>query len=194
MSTNAFVARKYSVENNDTDAAKKKYSVSVRRFGGPIEERTKERVSTCVEERVMEWEDAFPIYGWFIEKVQNGKDERGVYRLLKGSVEELLQTCEQVLNASQLVWEDSFKAGTWGAIRERQEAIAAGRSRVIKNPTTAMKLLPFKLRVRTWLDRLPQYDERYIELVQRTRDWAEHMLMDWLGEDDNFELYYHSDN
>ena len=49
------------------------------------------------------WRKANHIHNWFVENVQNGVDDCGVYEVKKYHLEELLRVCKEVLNTNKLV-------------------------------------------------------------------------------------------
>ena len=68
------------------------------------------------------WRKANHIHKWFVDNVQNGEDDCDSYEVTKEQLEELLEICIAVRDASKLVNEDGNK--------------------YIKNPSLAESLLP----------------------------------------------------
>ncbi len=62
-----------------------------------------ERVSEISEE-VMYWRKANHIHGWFVREVQGGEDDCKEYVVSIEQLGRLLETCEQVLKSSGLIY------------------------------------------------------------------------------------------
>lgn len=87
------------------------------------------------------WRKANHIHGWFVENVQDGEDDCGTYEITRAHLQNLLDCCCKVKDASHLVKGDvkngqEFKDGKWQDIIEEGE--------IIEDPMVAMELLPVK--------------------------------------------------
>lgn len=58
-----------------------------------------------IEFEVGYWRKANQIHGWFVQNVQDGKDDRGNYPVLLEQLQDLKAVCEEVLNDHSLVQE-----------------------------------------------------------------------------------------
>ena len=57
---------------------------------------------TYIEESVMYWRKVSAIHRWFVENVQNGKDDCGTYVFKPEKIKQLLQLVKRVLNNREL--------------------------------------------------------------------------------------------
>ena len=85
------------------------------------------------------WRKANAIHKWFVDNVQNGVDDCNYYEVSKEQLEDLLEVCTKVRDASKLVKGlvkngERFENGQWCPIMEEGE--------YIENPDVAEELLP----------------------------------------------------
>lgn len=90
-------------------------------------------------EKAAQWRKANQIHNWFVENVQNGEDDCGLYEVTKEQLQALLADCLAVKKASKLVEGNvlngySFKDGKM--IRNEEHGY------VIEDPSVAEDLLP----------------------------------------------------
>lgn len=181
-----WAVRKVDVKNRDHQRPDDRYIVQIARGGKPVSGIQSERISG-VEEDLMHWQNAGHIHGWFVDNVQQGKNDRGHYFVQTYQLRNLLEVCEKVLDGSQLVRKSAFRASDYGQIRRRMETQGAP-PKVIRNVSVAHKLLP----TRAWdYTGAGEYDEAYLKAVEATRDWAERMLMDEASGVPG-QIFYHS--
>lgn len=88
---------------------------------------------------VFSWRKANHIHQWFVENVQDGNDDCGMYEVTKEQLEELLDICKEVLAASKLV-SGRIKNG-YRYVNGKEEPIYED-GEYIEEPTIARKLLP----------------------------------------------------
>ena len=93
------------------------------------------------------WRKANHIHRWFVENVQDGIDECDIYEVTKEQLEELLDICIRVRDASKL------------------EHNPDGCERLIKDPKIAMELLPTQS---GFFFGGTGYDEYYLEDIRYT--------------------------
>jgi hypothetical protein len=93
MGLDMYLTRKTYVKNwNDDNSG---YQVNVTLNGQPTSIDTKR---VCyVEEEFGYWRKANAIHKWFVENVQDGKDDCGTYYVSKENFQQLLNDCEMVL-------------------------------------------------------------------------------------------------
>lgn len=167
--------RKVDVEQGRHQSEEDRYLVSLVRGGKPVAGIKLERIAD-IEEKVMQWEDANHIHGWFVDNVQNGKNDYGTYHVSQEKLCKLLETCEQVLQASHLVRKSIFKEKDYWANYFRADKPLGSSTKVIKNVALAHRLLP--TRSFSQYDGANEYNEAYLKAVEATRDWAESTLTD----------------
>jgi len=54
-----------------------------------------------ITEHVLYWRKANHIHKWFVDNVQNGKDDCEEYHVFRSALEELFQVCDELLRASE---------------------------------------------------------------------------------------------
>lgn len=79
------------------------YEVTVTKYGNPVPSIKSKRVKYVIEE-VGYWRKANHIHKWFVDNVQDGKDDCDEYFVSDQKLKELLEVCKTVL-------EDNSKAG-----------------------------------------------------------------------------------
>lgn len=168
-----YAARKLYVKNWSDDPAEKHYSVQITYGGKPVPGYQPERI-TSVEEEVMYWRKANHIHEWFVQNVQNDEDDCGKYCVAWEQLRDLLDVCNEVIEASKLV-DGTVYAGTVydkdhpGGVEQREPG------KVIENSTLAAELLPT---TSGFFFGSKEYDEDYLAEVIETRDWIVSMLDD----------------
>lgn len=116
-----------------------------------------------IMEQVAYWRKANAIHDWFVEHVQNGVDDCDYHdEVTKEILEELLDTCERVLDASELV--DGQVISRYRYTDNGKESIME-EGKCIKDPIVAMKLLPT---THGFFFGSTDYDEWYYESVKYT--------------------------
>lgn len=112
------------------------------------------------------WRKANAIHNWFVENVQNGVDDCGVYEVTKEDLEELLYACKTVKSHSKLV-NGKIKNGQmlnnekW----EWEDVIEDGK--YIEDPSVAMELLPV---TSGFFFGSTEYDQWYMDNIVYTID------------------------
>lgn len=89
---------KRTITKNYSKQADRNYEVKAFLNGSPISHVSPERI-ILVEEDVMYWNGADMIHNWFVQNVQQGKDDHGTHFLDKSKLEELAYTCRMVMEA-----------------------------------------------------------------------------------------------
>jgi hypothetical protein len=99
--------------------------------------------SNKVTEIVMKagyWRKANAIHKWFVDNVQDGEDDCKEYYVSKEQMLKLLDTVNKVLKDSKLVKGKVYNGTSW--TREKGEIETWVDGKIIKDPSTAKKLLP----------------------------------------------------
>ncbi len=138
---------------------------------------------TYLREEIACWHKANHIHRWFVENVQNGRDDCRDYDVDESHLKDLLATVIAVLNRSKLVP---------GKVSAGHRTLQPGERRdtwedgfVIDDPETAMALLP---RMRGSFFGSYDYDQNYVEDLRQTKTFLE----DALNEPPDVELVYAS--
>jgi len=186
MGLDMYAARRLYVKNWEHLKPEDRYTVQLACGGKPVPSIDPERISV-IEEEVMYWRKANHIHGWFVDNVQDGKDDCGTYHVEDEKLKQLLDVCDQVIEASKLV-KGTVYAGTIFD-KEHPGGLALREAgRVIEDATVAKELLPMR---EGFFFGSQEYDEFYLNDVIETRDWAKRMLADSKARVPG-ELYYSS--
>lgn len=143
---------------------------------------------TYIEEEVGYWRKANHIHKWFVDNVQDGKDDCGTYEVTDEQLTELLSICKRVKEATQLkdsvikngeVWENGI----------RMPVFEDGK--VIVNPEIAKELLPT---ASGFFFGGTNYDEWYMKDIDNTINVIEKLMTEKEPGKDyiNGDIYYHS--
>ena len=90
-------------------------------------------------EQLVSWRKANQIHNWFVENVQDGKDDCGCYEVTKEQLETLLELCMKVKLASKLV---KGKVKNGYTFKDGKEVPIMEDGEYIEDPTVAEELLP----------------------------------------------------
>ena len=110
------------------------------------------------------WRKANAIHKWFVDKVQDGNDDCGEYKVSKEQLQDLLNTCTEVLERIQTEEGDVLEYTQWQDGKETNHYIKA---RVITNPEICEELLPT---ASGFFFGGTEYDEYYIAQIEDTID------------------------
>ena len=167
-------ARRLYVKQWEHQSPEERYTVQITRGGEPLAGIQSDRISD-VEEEVMRWWNAVHIHRWFVRNVQGGHDDCMPYHVDWPVLRRLHVACRKVTKASKLVPGEVLAGEVWNSEDqtwvERREP-----GKIIENPTIAIELLPASS---GYFFREQDYDERYLNHVVRTQEWAERMLADY---------------
>lgn len=97
-----------------------------------------ERVSDIVE-RVGYWRKANQIHNWFVKNVQDGEDNCNDYDVSTEQLQELIDTCKQVLASTKLI-NAKIKNGSHNVNGKMEDNMIDGKK--LEDSSVAEKLLP----------------------------------------------------
>lgn len=118
-----------------------------------------------ITEEVGYWRKANQIHNWFVDKVQDGEDDCDYHHeVTKEILEELLDTCETVLESCELV---DGKITNGYTFENGKEIPIMEDGKYIKDPSVAMELLPT---TSGFFFGSTDYDEYYIDDIKNTID------------------------
>lgn len=172
-----YLSKKTYVKNWEHMKPEEKTKVSIKRNGKSIIDT--KRVSYVVEE-VAYWRKANQIHDWFVKNVQDGDDDCKDYHVSSEQLEELLDTINKVIEASELV-EGKINNGKRVNEKGAWENIEID-GKTIKDSTVARELLPC---AEGFFFGATDYDEYYINDLQYTKEVVEKLL----SEDKKSGLY-----
>ena len=101
MGLDMYLERRTYVQRWDHIPADKQFSVSVTRGGKPYEGIKSDRVSYVIEQ-VAYWRKANAIHKWFVDKVQDGRDDCQSSYVEESKLRELLDLVNGVLEGRDL--------------------------------------------------------------------------------------------
>ena len=133
-------------------------------------DREKEYKHLGLWDGVAYWRKANQIHRWFVENVQGGVDDCGTYEVTREDLQELLDCCIKVKDASHLVKGNvkngmSLEGGEW------KEVIVEGE--IIEDPSVANELLPTGS---GFFFGSTEYDRWYLDDVEYTIKAIEDLL------------------
>lgn len=135
-----------------------------------------------VEVSVAYWRKANQIHAWFVENVQDGKDDCGNYYVERAQLETLRDLCETVLKKTSLV-EGPVQTGTTftkeGVTRNFEEG------KIVADPSVAIELLPTQS---GFFFGGTDYDQWYVEDLRGTVA----QITSALAEFEGWDFQYHS--
>lgn len=111
---------------------------------------------------IMYWRKANAIHNWFVEHVQDGKDDCGSYFVSKENLIELKNVCEEVLKVAIVEYGKVYVGTTWdknGETKNYKDGI------VIANPEMVAEILPSSSGC---FFGSTDYDEYYLNDVKQT--------------------------
>lgn len=96
MGLDMYLYKKSYIMNGDWLKEEYRESVTVTKGGNPHDVIKDNRIKYVVEE-VGYWRKVNQIHKWFVDNVQNGVDDCGIYPVSRHQLEDLLNLCEQTL-------------------------------------------------------------------------------------------------
>ena len=96
MGLDMFLTRKMYVKNWSGSG----YEVQVTYKGKPVDINPKN--VTYITEEIGYWRKANAIHKWFVDNVQDGKDDCGEYYVNEENLNKLMETCQEVLDNPKL--------------------------------------------------------------------------------------------
>lgn len=127
------------------------------------------------------WRKANAIHRWFVENVQEGRDDCKEYYVSHEKLKDLLDRVEKVLAASKMT---KGKVVNGYQYKDGKEEPILEEGEYIEDPTVAKDLLPT---TEGFFFGSTNYDQYYIEDLELTKKILEAALKDERG-----EFYYHS--
>jgi len=139
------------------------------------------KVSHVIEEAGY-WRKANHIHNWFVQNVQEGDDNCGLYYVSQENMEELLGLVNEVLENSKLVKGKVIRSWSFDKNGEKLPNYQEGKN--IKDPSKAKELLPCQEGFFFGND---EYDEWYYNGLVETKKILEEAM-----EDEDADYYYQS--
>jgi len=136
-------------------------------------------------EEVGYWRKANAIHKWFVDNVQNGEDDCQRYDVTPAQLTELLVTVNTVLDSVTLIDDTVSNGYTINSFGVRDPILQDGK--VIADPSVAAQLLPT---ADGFFFGNTDYDERYVRILQETKDILEHALADVESADSATQFTY----
>lgn len=102
MGLDMFLSRRTYVKNWEHTPIERRTSITIIREGQPVKGIDTTKISYIIEE-VGYWRKANHIHNWFVNHVQNGKDDCKEYYVSPENLKELLSICERIKAECPLV-------------------------------------------------------------------------------------------
>jgi hypothetical protein len=170
MGLDMYLERRTYVKRWEHKKDEEQFGVSVQRGGKPFPDIKPEGVTGVVEE-LMYWRKANHIHAWFVDHCGDGNDDGREIYVSKERLQELLETCEKVIEASKLVEGEVYNGKTY---KDGEWKVNRIDGKVIEDSSIAEELLPTRS---GFFFGCTEYDKYYLGEVVRTRD----MLKDELS-------------
>ena len=138
-----------------------------------------------IMDEIAYWRKANQIHAWFVENVQDGIDDCGLYEVYEDDIRELLNICERVVAYSKLIDGKVINGYTLSADSKWVPIMEDGKT--IEDPSSARELLPV---CSGFFFGSEEYDEWYLKDIKYTLEMCRKIL-----ETTDFEtqmLCYHS--
>lgn len=143
-----------------------------------------ERICEITED-IGYWRKANHIHKWFVENVQDGKDDCGEYYVSRENLLSLLDLCRKVKRGTVLI-DGAITNGYSFENGVKMPIIEQGKE--IKNPEFAASLLPTK---DGFFFGNTDYDKYYMQDIDDTIEIIEKLLPELTGSN-SADIYYHS--
>jgi hypothetical protein len=182
MGLDMYLSKKFYVKNWDHMRPEELHQVIVKRNGEERRDIPSDKVM-YIETEVADWRKANAIHKWFVDNVQDGKDDCGTYYVSKEKLIELLELCKKVRNSSVMI-EGEVQNGYQGTKEGMKPIMEPGK--YIVNPEIAEELLPTQ---EGFFFGMTNYDQYYMEDIEYTIKVLEKELGTGTDEGD---YYYNS--
>lgn len=174
MGLDMYLTKKTYVKNWDHMGDKEKHAITVSQNGKPVDHIQPERIS-YIEEEIGYWRKANAIHAWFVENVQEGKDDCETYYVSGDDLKSLLADVQEVLASSELIdgvihvgsTRSKNTGGEWEPILED--------GKIVDNANVAEEVLPT---TKGFFFGSTDYDEYYIADLKDTKRIIEQALKD----------------
>lgn len=152
----------------DLDLAAKYFDEYIRRYS--TWDTEKKYGFYTVEEPVGYWRKANHIHNWFVENVQDGIDECQPTEVTAEQLEDLLDICKRVKEASKMV-----DGKVWNGTTYSLEGVVENwdDGKIIEDPSVAEELLPT---ADGFFFGSTEYDQYYMEGIDHTIEVLEKVL------------------
>jgi hypothetical protein len=175
--------KKYYVMNWEHDPDEEKHTITILKGGKPSSIPV-DKITYIVTEEIY-WRKANQIHRWFVDNVQDGIDNCGDYYVSREKLEQLLDTVNKVLKASELQI-DMVKNGATLSPETGYHLVPNWEvGNAIKDPSIAQEMLPT---TSGFFFGGTDYDQFYYNDLEYTRKELERILSS--GDDGDF--YYNS--
>ena len=182
MGLDMYLTRKLYVKNWDFMKPEERHTITVLKGGAPVPAVKPERISE-ITEQVAYWRKANAIHQWFVDNVQDGKDDCGEYYVSREQLAVLRDLCIQVLQSTQLAPAKINDGTTYYPDGRVEHCTKDGEA--IVDPQAAAQLLPTSS---GFFFGSTDYDQYYSQDVRETAE----VLASLLAEPDEGDFYYHS--
>jgi hypothetical protein len=181
MGLDMYLTKKYYVKNWNHMDKKDIHKITILKGGKPSVIPA-DKVSN-IECEMMYWRKANAIHKWFVDNVQDGKDDCGEYYVTRNQLANLLNICKTVLVKSEIAKGKVYDGETWNAEGHTVNYIDG---KVITNAHVAQEFLPT---TSGFFFGSTDYDEWYLRDIEYTVKELTEILA---SPEDNGSFYYSS--
>lgn len=175
-----YLTKRTYVKNWDHTPKERIYKISVKQNGKVVSNIDLAKISYIIEDAGY-WRKANAIHNWIVKNVQEGRDDCEEHLIDEDAMKRLLDTVNTVLKSSRLV---KGKIVNGYGFKDGKDIPNYQDGKIIKDPTTAEKLLPTGSGF--FFGGL-EYDEYYHKDLKNTKKILEDALADPTG-----DYYYNS--
>ena len=182
MGLDMFLTARRNFADFGSDENKKKNERIRSFFPNPTRSRT-----VTLEDEIGYWRKANMIHKWFVDEIQNGKDNCQKYWVDRRKLEnDLLERCLRILRKSRMVPGNVQNCMRASAESGGKFVPVYQPGKIIEDPTVAMETLPIQ---KGFFFGSDHYDENYIYDIESTVVIINTSLS---AEYAKWDLYYHS--
>jgi hypothetical protein len=130
---------------------------------GLIKLGIKEEKLTSVTEQAAYWRKNNQIHAWFVKNIQGGKDDCAEYTVSRSSLQNLLDTVNEVIRDSKLI---DGKVTNGYSFKDGKEIPNIQEGKIIEDPSAAIALLPVQ---EGFFFGSAEYNEWYLDGLKYTQ-------------------------
>jgi hypothetical protein len=161
MGLDMYLSKRTYVRNWDHNPPERKIAITVKLGGKKHPTINPSRITNIIEE-VGYWRKANAIHRWFVEKVQDGKDECQESCVTRTQLQELYDACVLVRDNTKL---KKGKVNNGYTFEKKVEKPILADGKVVADPSVAEALLPTQS---GFFFGGTDYDEYYMEDINNT--------------------------
>lgn len=184
MGLDMYLTRNHYVQNWKHNGPEGQYKITVKKGGRKYEPIDTKKITYIIEE-VAYWRKANHIHNWFVQNVQEGKDDCGEYYVDSDQLRELLRICKEIKDKAIMV-DSLIQNGSYANAETNGHFVPnMEQGKLMSNPEVAHELLPT---TEGFFFGGTDYDEYYMEGIDSTIEALEKVL----AQEHSGDFYYRS--